>query len=72
MDLYQESLQISYHDTLDTSDIFIESSDPNIHNDEDSGNKDDGGVVDKVVRQQLRAQAEILINILLSMMTIIY
>lgn len=56
----QEALEIAYND--DVEDIFIEPPDPNVLTDEDSGDEDEGGLLDNLPGAQLRAKAEVVLS----------
>lgn len=53
----QEALEMVYNDNV--QDIFIEPPDSNILTDEDSGDEDEGGLIDNLPGSQLRAPAEL-------------
>lgn len=58
----EEALQMVYEDDLDVQDIFIEPPEANVLTDEDSGDNEEGGLVDNLSGQQLLAGAELKVN----------
>lgn len=54
---YLEELEAE--ENLQVDDIFIEPPDPRVETDEDSGEEDEGGLVDNLTGHQLRAAVEI-------------
>lgn len=55
----EEALQMAYSDDLDVRNIYIEPPDVNELTDEDSGEEDEGGLVDNLSRNQLKATAQL-------------
>lgn len=51
-----------YEDDIDVREIFIEPPDANVLTDEDSGEEDDGGMIDNLNRQQLSAHVDVRIH----------
>ncbi|KAJ8928490.1 hypothetical protein NQ314_018950, partial [Rhamnusium bicolor] len=55
----EEALQIAYSDDLDVRNFFIEPPDPTELTDEDSGDEDEGGLIDNLFRNQLNAAVQL-------------
>ncbi|KAK9687500.1 hypothetical protein QE152_g36226 [Popillia japonica] len=55
----EEALNIVYENDIDIEEIYIEPPDSNVLTDEDSGEEDDGGLIDNLNRQQLLAKANV-------------
>ncbi|KAJ8968049.1 hypothetical protein NQ314_002483, partial [Rhamnusium bicolor] len=55
----KEALQIAYADDLDVQEIFIEPSEANVLTGEESGDEEEGGLLDNLSGQQLLAGAEL-------------
>ncbi|KAG5884925.1 hypothetical protein JTB14_001883 [Gonioctena quinquepunctata] len=58
----EDALNMVYEDDIDVREIFIEPPDSNVLTDEDSGEEDEGGTIDKLNRQQLSAHVEVRIH----------
>ncbi|KAG5868431.1 hypothetical protein JTB14_029047 [Gonioctena quinquepunctata] len=54
----EEALQMAYSDDLDVRNIYVEPPDVNDLTDENSGEKDEGGLVDNLSRNQLKTSAQ--------------
>lgn len=58
----EEALQIAYNDDLDVDQIYIEPPNEGAMTDEDSGEEDEGGLVDNLSRNQLNAPAQLVLH----------
>ncbi|KAK4877378.1 hypothetical protein RN001_009884 [Aquatica leii] len=58
----EEALQMAYNDDLDVDQIYIEPPEGGAITDEDSGEEDEGGLVDNLSRNQLNAQVQLVLH----------